>query len=84
MWTIGADILTHNVSTNAPHAWNECTFLHYSSFTAVFSRVSEGHGGMVLNRMYGEGEGNQPTQVHLEEWPFNRNACMFHDVKCAH
>ena len=53
-------------------SWNVLS-LHSFSFTAVPSPVWEGHGGMVLKRMYGEEEsrGNWLTQVHLEESSFH-------------
>jgi len=42
--------------TSYPSISRNVLSLHSSSFTAVPYPVWEGHGGMVLNRMYGEGE----------------------------
>ena len=38
------------------HNWIQFHWDHSGSFIAVHSPVWEGHGGMVLQRMYGEGE----------------------------
>ena len=53
-------------------------FTFSSSFTAVPSPVWEGHGGMVLKRMYREGElrWNWLMQVHLGGWSLNWRVCV--------
>jgi len=60
-------IWPQNLCTIYP-SWNVFS-IHFSSVTAVPSSVWEGHGGMVLKWMYGEG--NWLTEVQLEGWPLN-------------
>jgi len=57
-------------------SWNVLS-LHSSSFTAVPSPVWEGHGGMVLKRMYRERvNGNWLAQVHLQGLALNQCVCV--------